>query len=42
MRYANVLAQAASLLESELVDDTFMTKADVVLDRSGTRQLGEP
>ena len=41
MRYANVLAQAASLLESGLVDDTFMTKADVVLDRNGTRQLGE-
>jgi hypothetical protein len=36
-----VLAQAASLLESGLVDDTFMTKADVVLDRNGTRQLGE-
>ena len=41
MRYADVLAQAASLLESGLVDDTFMTKADVVLDRNGTRQLGE-
>ena len=41
MRYANVLAQAASLLESGLVDDTLMTKADAVLDRNGTRQLGE-
>lgn len=41
MRYANVLAQAASLLDSDLVDDTFMTKADVVFDRNGTRQLGE-
>jgi hypothetical protein len=42
VRYANVLAQAALLLESGLVDFTFMTKSDVVLARSGTRQLGEP
>ena len=41
MRYANVLAQAASLLESDLADGTFMTEADVVFDRNGTRQLGE-
>ena len=41
MRYANVLAQAASLLASDLVDDTFMTEADVVVDRNGTIQLGE-
>ena len=41
MRYANVLAQAASLLASDLADDTFMTEADVVVDRNGTRQLGE-
>lgn len=41
MRYANILALAASLLASDLVDDTFMTTADVVSDRNGNRQLGE-
>ena len=41
MRFANVLAQAASIIQSDLVDDTFMTKADVSFDRNGKRQLGE-
>ena len=41
VRYANILSQAATLLASDLVDDTFMTTQDVCVDQQGTRQLGE-
>jgi hypothetical protein len=41
VRYANILSQAASLLASNLVDDTFMTKEDVRFNPNGKRLLGE-
>ena len=41
VRYANILSQAASLLASNLVDETFMTEEDVKFDNRGTRLLGE-